>query len=103
MSEEKKPDPTVNAVLALVQIVGTPIWLAWSGLVLHRLWGWFVVPLGLPPIGIAHAAGLGLLCTFASYRNLKAEENMLRVLVAEIFVPGTFLCWGWLVHRYIAG
>lgn len=33
----------------------------WRAFVMTRLWGWFVVPLGLPAIGIAHAIGLSLL------------------------------------------
>lgn len=32
----------------------------WSGFVLSVLWGWFVVPLGVPPIGVLQATGLTL-------------------------------------------
>lgn len=31
------------------------------GLLLSLLWGWFVVPFGVPPIGIAWAIGLSVL------------------------------------------
>lgn len=32
-----------------------------GGLVLTKLWVWFVVPLGPPPIGVAHALGIAVL------------------------------------------
>ncbi len=40
----------VVPVLALVAIYG--------GFVLYVLWGWFIVPLGVPQIGIAWAIGI---------------------------------------------
>lgn len=33
----------------------------WSGFLLSRLWEWFVVPLGVRPLSLAHAIGVALL------------------------------------------
>lgn len=44
------------------------------GFVLSYLWAWFIVPLGAPQIGIAHAIGLSLLVgMFTS--NLKRDDE----------------------------
>ena len=38
----------------------------WRGFVLAKLWAWFVVPLGLPVIGMWHAAGLAGLTAYVA-------------------------------------
>jgi hypothetical protein len=38
---------------------------------LTSLWGWFVVPLGVSPIGYAHAFGLNILVTYFQVRSQK--------------------------------
>jgi len=40
--------------------------IVWSGWVLTQLWGWFVVPLGVIPIGIWHAVALWSICSWLS-------------------------------------
>ena len=35
-----------------------------SGFTLSTLWGWFVVPLGLPEISFFHAVGIDLVASF---------------------------------------
>lgn len=49
----------------------------WHGFVLSWLWGLFVVPLGVPAIGIAHAIGLILLAgvAVAAFRKLHEEDE----------------------------
>lgn len=46
-------------VLGLAAAIIIPIAL-WQGFVIHLLWRWFVVPIGLPEIGILHAIGLSM-------------------------------------------
>lgn len=38
---------------------------------LSTLWGWFVVPIGVPAIGLAHAFGLSLIVSYFQVRNPK--------------------------------
>lgn len=33
----------------------------YNGIILHMLWGWFLVPLGVPQIGVAWAIGISAL------------------------------------------
>ena len=48
--------------LVLVFLAGGVL-VTWFGYALHILWGWFLVPLGVPPISIAHAVGLGAIAS----------------------------------------
>lgn len=43
-----------------------PGWLTF-GIGLSLMWGWFVVPLGVQPIGWVHAMGLGAVFAFGDY------------------------------------
>ena len=49
---------TVPLVLFVLFILA-----ALNGVSIHFAWGWFMVPLGLPPIGAAHAFGLSAFAT----------------------------------------
>lgn len=39
------------------------------------LWGWFVVPLGAPPIGALHAYGLSLMISLLREHEIAEEED----------------------------
>lgn len=101
MDDKAKIKSANNSAYALAVLVGTPLWLTWSGFTLQHLWAWFVVPFGCSPLGLAQSIGLGLLATFATYRHVTTEKDMGCVLVAEIMVPGTFLLFGWIAHRFM--
>jgi hypothetical protein len=58
-------------VLELITIIVGVFYKAAVG---ATLWGWFMVPLGTPPIGMAHAIGVGLVVdTFLGSRGLWAD------------------------------
>jgi hypothetical protein len=40
-----------------------PFSIAANAVLVEWCWRWFLVPLGVPPIGLAHAAGIGILAT----------------------------------------
>lgn len=50
--------------LGVVMIVGALS----NGFALSYLWLWFVVPLGVKPLGIAHAIGLGAIVRFLTHQ-----------------------------------
>jgi hypothetical protein len=54
-----------------IVFLGIPLGFAagiYGGFAISKLWSWFVVPLGLPPITIAHAIGLSALVNL--FKNL---------------------------------
>jgi hypothetical protein len=101
----------VLAIFALAQIV--PCWI-WKGYVIVALWKWFVVPMGLPEIHIAHVLGLsitlGLLAGITSMRNSideirKNSDDEMSTKIARIFldwmVPGIVLLEGWILTHWM--
>ena len=79
-----------------------------SGLVILKLWTWFMVPLGLPAIALYHAIGLDML--FAAFKGIqhgKPSEETDReklfihssaVVVASYLHLGICLLLGYLAH-----
>lgn len=70
MSEHAKDSP-LAIVTGLIAIIPLGIL---SGYVLQQLWGWFVVPVGLAPIGLWQANGIGTICAlFAKATSSKSK------------------------------
>jgi hypothetical protein len=81
----------------------------WGGFAASVLWGWFVVPLGVPEVSMLHAVGLMLaLRALAGFSGKpqpdKPEDKMValrvlgRVLAVAIVTPGLALAVGWVVR-----
>ena len=72
----------------------------WSMFVMTVIWGWFVVPLGLPAIGKAHAFGLTLLLSLT--RSYSEDDDKKSDLTAKITlavgVPALVLLMGYIAH-----
>jgi hypothetical protein len=92
----------VIIALALVP-VGCAIW--WN--VEVALWGWFVVPLGLPPINWAWAAGLACLLGALRFRMDRIRDEDKKPLTlgmafnAAVPTPLVLLLVGWLLHGWM--
>ena len=76
-----------------------------EGFVIATLWGWFVVPFGVAPIGIAWAIGLAALVgTVKPVRLTMQDEKpkwwvyLLGVLVLK---PGSLLLIGYIAKGYM--
>jgi hypothetical protein len=89
--------------------------LPWHAFALSILWGWFAVPLGLPPVGLWHAAGLrivygtltghgwipGAVATMEIYKRLIPENDFLPkwgAILLGILSPAIAIAIGWVVH-----
>lgn len=74
-----------------------------GGYVLKTLWGWFMVPLGVRPLGIAWAIGLILLSTklhpgaTKDHKETPLSETLGRVL----FWNGFLLLAGWTAKHWM--
>jgi hypothetical protein len=64
---------TVIILLGLLAILG--IALVFQGFVLSYLWVWFVVPLGIPAIGIAHAIAIIMVANLILRGRTKIDER----------------------------
>ena len=72
------------------------------GVAISALWGWFVVPLGFPTIGMAHGVGLALfmhalIWTLPSLHQTKGCSD-LTWFIMEFVRPVALYLLGWSVH-----
>jgi len=72
---------------------------------LYQLWSWFVVPLGAPKIGMAHAYGLSLVGALSSsgiiYKK-QTEEEELGQKALMVAIPLFSLGLGYIAHLFMA-
>jgi len=108
LSNLKKPAALV--ALSLLYLVSVPVSIYLNALVLSSLWLWFLVPLGVPAIGLAHAWGILILKNVFTFRykyenpepKISDEEAVTRytkILAALYTLPlvsyvfGLFASW----------
>lgn len=64
----------------------------WNAYVLSSLWAWFVVPLGLPVLGVWHTFGLIMMLNALKVSSDKKQENSkLSDAVARLFANSIVL------------
>jgi hypothetical protein len=92
----------VEISIAFVVLIAVFPIVVLRGFVLSRLWGWFIVPLGLPSIGIAQACGIALILGFLSYSKSTTTKDNYVERTVEAFVSA-LACWGFgaIVHWFM--
>lgn len=74
----------------------------WSGYVLTVLWGWFIVPFGLPALSISWAFGLILVVSLLrSPARKPREDETWHVLACYTLGPLFALLFGWIAHSFM--
>ncbi len=72
------------------------------GLVLDQLWYWFIEPLGVPSIGLAHAIGLAvLIASLTNQYNKDVEENIKKAISHNLALPITALIVGYIAQLFM--
>ena len=109
MSDKEDKELTATMAGCLIAIVAIAAGLALNGWALMTLWGWFVVPFGLPAVGLWHALGLSLLGQMLTTRRpapRKGDETGLRhqlgLLAYAVLVPLLALGLGWCAHQLMS-
>lgn len=81
---------------------------AWRAYVLKIMWGWFVVPLGVPAITVPIAYGLTLVVSMfrpSSYPDDETPEEARfrekRALFFGVISPAVVLALGWLGTQFM--
>lgn len=75
------------------------------GLVLSKMWGWFIAPLGLPTIGLLQGAGIACIIDLATL-SLKRDDSQKGksawIQVGVLFLaPLVELGIGYLIHFWM--
>lgn len=94
-----KSDETRRPAIVLALVVMLPLGL-YRGYVVHRLWNWFVAPLGAPEIGVAQAWGLVWLASLMTQQaqapdDRPALESIVNVVVESVLLSTFGLLMGW--------
>lgn len=73
------------------------------GVVLKITWTWFLVPLGLPVISVAHAIGIALIASYLTKNDdYAAAEMETHILAAKYLIkPVVFFIFAWIVHLFM--
>ena len=104
MADDNEEEAKTIAIGCLAIIIVTPFAIMLRGFVLTRLWLWFLVPLGLPAIGLWHAYGLSILIAlFTSgmgrIPSNKDEDERRSIIYHSVFrligysIGGPLLLW----------
>ncbi len=99
MADRFKADPAVS-MLGLLLLVPLALW---AGFVFSKLWLWFLVPLGVHPIGAWTGTGLYLMGRYVSSskgRVMDEEDFIDRAFVHPIFIPALALGLGALYNAF---
>lgn len=72
-----------------------------GGWVITKLWGWYVVPFGIPQISLAHAIGLNYLITYLTACYHKESRTLTERIIIPIATPLIFLLMGWIVSLFM--
>lgn len=93
LDKQDKPDPATAGGLVIAVIISVIV----DGFVIRCLWKWFVVPLGVHPIGVAHAIGLDAL-----WRAFAPNPFSKSVSVADVFARMFYRACAVLSVGYVA-
>lgn len=76
--------------------------IVFRGVALSWIWFWFVVPLGVPVIGIAWAIGLsGLIATITHQDVVTVDRDIGPALALAFLQPAFALLFGLIVHAFM--
>lgn len=75
-----------------------------DGLVLQVMWGWFIVPLGLPHIGVAMAVGFGTIVSLMTSTPKAAKdgeeiEELIGQVVNWLIKLVILMAVAWVAHK----
>ena len=97
-----------SVINALLYIVLSLLSILLTGFTISVLWEWFVVPLGVTPIGMANAFGLSVMIMFFKIRGRKdfvkdvlVEKSETRKWIEHLVTPVIALTIGWLTTLFM--
>lgn len=111
MSSDKRTKK--QQIVAYAVMAAMPVLALWRGFVVGKLWGWFGVPIGLPPISTWHAYGLTILVSMMTWapkrprldgkdEEYSTEVDMVMETAWQFLVPTVGIVFGAVLH-FIGG
>ncbi len=97
--EEDKPKEMTTHAMVIMVVVSAVI----DGFIISHLWRWFVVPLGVHPIGIAQAVGLDALWRAFSPNPFSKNGSTVEVVARMFYRACAVLSIGYVAHLVMGG
>lgn len=101
MKTSNTKNEDVNLLVGVVLVVFSILGFFYLGLVYKLMWGWFIVPLGLPELSYLNALGLNLLVNLFSFSNEKKTIKDAKESFMLALTPSLILLVGFLVHLFM--
>jgi hypothetical protein len=103
--EESGESIALGCLLTLLLI---PVTVSWKGFVIKLLWTWFLVPFGLPQIGIAWAIGLSSVASLfvgiinrGNGQNRSTLQGAIEGFGVALVFPAIALLVGWIASYWM--
>ena len=98
---------TVGIILAVLGTVTAGALV--HGFVIMTMWQWFMVPLGLMPLGLAHATGIGFYTRYLIWNHAQqkskdkdeSNERFAQALALAFIYPFVVLGFAWICHAFM--
>ena len=96
----------MKVIISVVILVPSALLTAF---VVATMWGWFVVPLGAPHLGMAHAYGLGTLISYVAMARPKPDtdspwwQTLANAVGQHLAASGYALGAGWIALQFMQG
>lgn len=95
------------SVIAMILgvIVGIFLFCIYNAWVLTILWGWFIVPLGVKALSVAHAYGItlvtGLILSNRGVKENKDKDDWVGSILTWLLLPLVALFFGWIAVGFM--
>lgn len=76
-----------------------PVLCFYRAVCLHAVYGWFLLPLGAPSIGVAHIYGISLILSLAL--PTPTDENRKTEWATELISPALLVFIGWITKGFM--
>lgn len=89
-------------VIGAVVAIGAIVWM--SAVTLTWLWLWFVVPLGVMQLSLAHAFGISGIVYYLTYRpntNKVDKDEAVKAMTQAAMIPFTALGLGYIYQLFM--
>jgi hypothetical protein len=88
-----------NDLKGCITFLVLPVVMLVDGVCLSSLWGWFLTPLGLPKIGVAHGVGLMLLRKFFTVGSTRQGSLKKDYVLSMLQVKILAMLLGYVMYR----
>lgn len=98
------PDNEMEKIMKIaVSLLAFVVGIIVRGFVVSIGWGWFIVPLGVTPIGFAHALGISVFAAAMTHKidTNKPEKDGLQMMVEGLIMNVLILGFMWIYQLFM--